>query len=161
VNKRILIACLVVSVGFNVALLVAQRAAVGTAHADVTPASEELSMYMSQIQRHAHKLGLSVQAKNKPLAEFYLTELGETFEIVQKKFPQYEGYQIAALSKAMIDPAKPALAKALGASDWPGATTAYGQYLTACNNCHVAVKHEFVKVVAPTGNPFNQTFSTK
>lgn len=27
--------------------------------------------------------------------------------------------------------------------------------------CHVAVKHEFVKIAAPSGNPFNQTFATK
>jgi hypothetical protein len=36
-----------------------------------------------------------------------------------------------------------------------------GSLLAACNNCHVAVKHEFIKVLVPTGNPFNQSFATK
>jgi hypothetical protein len=129
--------------------------------ADVTPSGDDLASYMANLQRDSHKLGLSIQAKNKPLAEFYVTELGEMFEIIQKKFPTYEGFQIAALSKAMIDPAKPALSKALAASDWPGATTAYDKYLAACNGCHQAVQHPFVKIVAPTGNPFNQSFATK
>jgi hypothetical protein len=145
----------------NAWLATALHHPVADAHADVTASGEELSTYMSHLQRHAHKLGLSIQAKNKPLADFYFTELGETLEIIQKKFPQYEGLQIAALSKAMIDPAKPALSKSLAAGDWSTAPGSYDKLLAACNNCHVAVKHEFIKVVVPTGNPFNQSFATK
>ncbi len=155
-NHRILIATLVASLVLN-AWLVS-----GTlhppAHADV---GEELAHYMTHVQRHSHKLGLAIQAKNKPLADFYATELAETFELVQKKFPTYEGFQIAALSKAMMDPAKPALTKALAAADWPTASIAYDKYVAACNSCHVAVKHEFVKITAPSSNPFNQSFATK
>jgi hypothetical protein len=116
---------------------------------------------MSDAQRHTHKLGPAIQAKNKPLADFYFTELGETFDAVQKKFPQYEGLQIAALTKAMLTPATPALSKALAAPDWATASIAYDKYLAACNSCHVATKHEFVRIVAPASNPFNQTFATK
>lgn len=131
------------------------------ARADVTPAGEELAPYMSTQQRHMHKLGLAIQSKNKPLAQFYLKEIEEGFEVVEKKFPTYETFQIAALVKAMFDPAKPALAKALGASDWPGATVAYSGLVTACNTCHVAVTHDYIKIAVPTSNPFNQTFSPK
>lgn len=160
-KKRLLLGSLAVSLLMNAWLAAAVWRPVSDARADVTPSGEELSTYMAQLQRHSHKLGLSIQAKNKPLADFYVTELGETLEMIQKKFPTYEGYQIAALSKAMIDPAKPALVKSLAASDWATASVAYGKYLEACNNCHVAVKHEFVKIVAPTTNPFNQSFATK
>jgi hypothetical protein len=160
-NTRLLAGALAVSLAVNAWLIVSNLPPVTRAHADTTPAGEELAPYMADAQRHAHKLGLSIQAKNKPLAEFYMAELGETFEIIQKKFPQYDGYQIAALTKAMLDPAKPALSKALAAGDWPTSAIAYDKYLTACNTCHVAVKHEFVKIVAPTGNPFNQSFATK
>lgn len=158
---RLLFGSLALSLLLNAWLAAAMWRPVSDAHADVTASGEELSTYMNHLQRHGHKLGLSIQAKNKPLANFYYAEIGETLEIIQKKFPQYEGYQIAALSKAMIDPAKPALAKSLTAGDWPTATIAYDKLLAACNNCHVAVKHEFVKVVVPTTNPFNQSFATK
>ncbi|MCI0452606.1 MAG: hypothetical protein L0Z51_09510 [Candidatus Latescibacteria bacterium] len=160
-NTRILTGALALSLVANVWLAASFHRPVDVAHAEITPAGEELAVYMSHAQRHAHKLGLSIQAKNKPLAEFYVTELGETFELIQRKFPQYEGFQIAALSKAMLDPAKPALSKSLAAGDFATAAVAYDKYLAACNNCHVAVKHEFVKVIAPTGNPFNQSFATK
>jgi hypothetical protein len=158
---RVLLGSLFLSLLLNAWLAAALRRPVADAHADVTASGEELSTYMNHMQRHSHKLGLSIQAKNKPLADFYFTELGETLEIIQKKFPQYDGLQIAALSKAMIDPVKPALAKSLAAGDWAAAPVAYDKLLAACNNCHVAVKHEFVKVVVPTGNPFNQSFATK
>jgi hypothetical protein len=82
-------------------------------------------------------------------------------EVIQTKFPQHNGYQIAALSKAMMHPAQPALTKALASGDWATATIAYDKYLAACNSCHVAVKDEFVKIVPPTSNPFNQSFATK
>jgi hypothetical protein len=160
-NTRVLAGALGLSLAANVWLAVSLFDRSGVARADVTPAGEELSIYMSHVQSHAQKLGLSIQAKNKPLADFYFTELGEIFEVIQKKFPEYEGYQIAALSKAMIDPAKPALAKSLAAGDWATASIGYDKYIAACNSCHLAVKHEFVKIVAPSGNPFNQSFATK
>lgn len=160
-KHRILTATLVASLLLNAWLVLGPVHHTTPALADVTPTGEELAPYMNQLQRHAHKLGLSIQAKNKPAADFYLTELSETFELVQKKFPSYDGFQIAALSKAMIDPAKPALTKALAASDWPTAAIAYDKYVAACNNCHIAVKHEFIKITVPTGNPFNQSFATK
>jgi len=160
-KHRILVATLAASLLLNAWLVLGPLHHATPALADVAPTGEELAPYMNHLQRHAHKLGLSIQAKNKPAADFYLTELSETFELVQKKFPSYDGYQVAALSKAMIDPAKPALTKALAASDWPTAAIAYDKYVAACNNCHVAVKHEFIKITVPTGNPFNQSFATK
>jgi hypothetical protein len=160
-RHRLLTALLCVSALINVALVMGLVHRASDARADVTAAGEELSVYMGNVQRLAHKLGLSIQAKNKPLADFYTVELGEMLEVIQKKFPQYDGYQIAALSKAMMDPAKPALTKALASGDWATAAIAYDKYLTACNSCHTAVKHEFVKIVVPTSNPFNQSFATK
>jgi len=160
-NTRLLFGGLALSMAANIWLATALLHSTSIAHADVTPAGEELAVYMSHAQRHAHKLGLSIQNKNKPLADFYFTELGETFELIEKKFPQYENMQIAALAKAMLDPAKPALYKALTTGDWPNASIAYDKYLAACNTCHVATQHPFVKIVAPTGNPFNQSFATK
>lgn len=160
-KNRLLIGAFAVSLAVNAWMAASWVRPVSVARADVGEAGEELAVYMSTLQRHAHKLGLSIQARNKPLAEFYLTELGETFEIIQEKFPEYEGNQIAELSKAIIEPATPALRSALAASDWTRAGTEYNEYLSACNACHESAQHPFVKIVPPTGNPFNQSFATK
>ena len=133
---------------------------VGAALAD-TGGGDELSAYMSTLQHHAHKLGLSVQARNRPLAEFYLEEIGEEIEIIQKKFPAYDQLEIAELADAMLVPSVAPLAAAIAASDWPGATHAYDGLIDSCNDCHAATNHEFVRITTPTGNPFNQSFSTK
>jgi hypothetical protein len=154
-------AALIASVVANAALavLVWRGPLVGGARADVTPDGEELGPYMSTQQHYMHKLGLAIQNRNQPLAEFYFEELEEGFEVIERKFPAYDGYPIAALVKSVFDPVKPALARALAAADWPGAGAAYASGVSACNTCHAAAKHEYVKIAAPTGNPFNQTFS--
>jgi hypothetical protein len=154
---------LIGSVLVNISLVVVawRGSLVDSARADVTPAGDELAPYMSDQHRFAHKLGLAIQNKNQPLARFYLEEIEEGFEVIEKKFPTYDKFQIAALAKAMIDPAKPALRKALEKPDWPAATAAYSNLLNACNTCHTAVTREYVKITVPTGNPFNQSFSPK
>ena len=81
--------------------------------------------------------------------------------MIEKKFPSYDSYQIAALVKAMMDPATPGLESALKKADWVGSTNAYSSLIAACNTCHVAVKKEFVKILVPTSNPFNQSFGPK
>ena len=40
----------------------------------------ELVEYMTRLQYFSHKVGLSIQAKNEPLARFYLHELEEIIE---------------------------------------------------------------------------------
>jgi len=156
-------AALTASVVANAALaVVAWRGSlVDSARADMTPAGDELAPYMSTQQHYAHKLGLAIQSKNKPLAEFYLEEIEEGFEVIAKKFPTYDNFPIASLVKSVFDPAKPALVKTLAASDWPAAGMAYSGLVNSCNTCHAATKHEFVKITVPASNPFNQSFSPK
>jgi hypothetical protein len=163
VKSRWTAALLTASLVANAALavLVWRGSLVGSARADVTAAGEELAPYMATQQHYAHKLGLAVQSKNKPLAEFYIEELAEGFEVIEKKFPTYDNYPIAALVKSVFNPAKPALAKALAASDWPAAGVAYSGIVNACNTCHTATKHEFVRIAVPASNPFNQSFAPK
>ena len=120
---------------------------------------EELTMYMDHMRRQAHKLGLSIDAKNKALAAFYLQEMGETIEVVQQKFPKYDEVQIAALVKAMMDPYMTPLGKAIDAGDWATAGTAYATLVKmGCNGCHTATQHGFLKIVPNKSNPYNQDF---
>jgi hypothetical protein len=152
---------LIASLGFNTALLVTgRRASSRDAHAD-TDAGVELSPYMATMQQQAHKLGLAIQAQNQPLAGFYAEELGETIEIIEKTFPLYDDVMIAELAGAMFEPSLPPLVKAIASSQWPAATAAYEGLISACNDCHGAANHEFIEVVTPAGNPFNQSFSKR
>jgi hypothetical protein len=121
---------------------------------------EELSMYMAQLQRHAHKLGLSIDAKNGDLAAFYLTEINELVPLIAKKFPQYDGVQVGALIGAMLTPYTKPLDDALKAGDWAQTGAAFDKMITGgCNGCHTATQHGFIKITRSKSNPFGQDFS--
>ncbi len=160
-KNRWWIALLVVSASVNVWMAVSLVRASSEARAHETPSGEELADYMAMVQRHAHKLGLSIESKNQPLAQFYAEELEETFEKIEATFPEYDGHPIARLVETVVDPVREPLEDALKAGDWNAAQGAYGRYLDACNGCHAAAGHPFVKIVAPSSNPFNQSFETK
>jgi hypothetical protein len=111
------------------------------------------------MQHNAHKLGLALQAKNQPLASFYMEELQETAGIIQKKFPTYDKLAIAQLMNAMLVPSFAPLDKSIKASSWAISNASYTKLIDSCNACHAAAQHGFVKITAPTSNPFNQSFS--
>lgn len=122
-------------------------------------ATEELVPYMEILQHLTHKLGLSIQAKNEPLASFYLEEIGTTVSIIRKKFPTYDKMEIGSLAGAMLVPQIDPLQKSVKAKNWVIANAGYTKLVDSCNDCHGAADHEFIQITAPTGNPFNQTFS--
>jgi len=124
-------------------------------------ATEELMPYMEIMQHLSHKLGLAIQARNQPLAAFYLEEIQETTQIIQKKFPTYDKQDIAELAGAMLVPSLEPLKKSINAKSWAIANAGYTKLIDSCNDCHAATEHEFVKITAPTANPFNQSFSLK
>jgi len=163
VKHRSLAVVITASLLFNMVLFLQLRhhGLVTDARAETTAGVEDLSYYMAHGQHLVQKLGLSIESKNKPLADFYLKELGENFDLIQKRLPVYQGIQVATLSRAMMDPVTVPLSKALGASDWATATTAYSNYIDSCNNCHTAANRGFIVITVPKGNPFNQSFSPK
>jgi len=120
--------------------------------------TNELAPYMGNMQRYVHKLGLAVDAKNQALADFYIFEIEEVVTELQQ-FDNYEGFQIAALSKAMLAQFVTALDKKVEAADWAGSEAAFAQVVTACNSCHLATQRPYIKIVASKSNPFNQDFS--
>jgi hypothetical protein len=124
-------------------------------------ATEELVPYMEILQHLSHKLGLSIQAKNEPLASFYLQEVDETLGVIRKKFPTYDKMEIAGLVNAMIVPSIDPLRKSLKAKNWVTTNASYNKLIESCNDCHGGTDHEYIQITAPTTNPFNQTFSLK
>lgn len=151
---------LIGSLALNALLLVvlAGGAPVRESRADVG-ATEELVPYMEILQHLSHKLGLSIQAKNEPLASFYLQEIDETVGLIRKKFPTYDKMEIASLANAMIVPSIEPLRKSIKAKNWVITNAGYTKLLDSCNDCHGATDHEYIQITTPTTNPFNQTFS--
>lgn len=159
-KSRISRLSLAVSVLFNAILLLVlwHGAAVRDSHAD-QGAPEELAPHMAMMQHLTHKLGLALQAKNQPLAAFYLKEVKETSDVIKKKFPIYDKFEIARLTDVMFVPSIEPLEKSINAKSWAVATAGYTKLVDSCNGCHAASAHGFVKITAPTANPFTQTFS--
>jgi hypothetical protein len=157
-SRFVLIGSLTLNALFLV--LLAGGAPVRESRADAG-ATEKLVPYMEILQHLSHKLGLSIQAKNEPLASFYLQEIDETVGLIRKKFPTYDNMEIGSLTNAMIQPSIDPLRKQLKAKNWVIINAGYTKLIDSCNDCHGATDHEFIQITSPTGNPFNQTFSLK
>ena len=121
--------------------------------------SPGLAMLMERMQTYSHKLQLSVEARNERLAHFYLHELEETAEYVVDNIAHYDDYPVGPLVKEMLLPTIEELEEAVEAGEWTAADTRFVDMLRACNACHVATHHGYVRIAPATGNPFAQDFS--
>jgi hypothetical protein len=127
---------------------------------DAPPAVEpELASYMGDLQHHTHKLTLSIEAENSALAEFYLHEVGEIAAQIEALFPEHDGVPVARLAHELLDPRLAALGAALSGSRWDDAHGGLRELVDACNACHAAAGHGFIRVEVTTANPFNQSFA--
>jgi hypothetical protein len=114
---------------------------------------------MADLQHHTHKLNLSIAAENAELAGFYLHEVAEVAEQVERLFPQHDGVAVAALVQGLLLPRLGALRLALDASRWDEARSGLAGMVAGCNACHAAAGHGFIRVEVTKGNPFNQSFA--
>ena len=129
------------------------------AHDQRPDAPPELASYMSELQQQTHKLTLSIEAENDPLAGFYLHELGEVAEQIELLFPKHDGLPIGSLVHELLDPRRAALAAALEPPRWEEARGRLGELVATCNDCHQATNHAFIRVELTRANPFNQSFA--
>jgi hypothetical protein len=120
-----------------------------------------LAALMHILQTHAHKLQLSVAARNGELAYFYLHELEETAEAIASEIDEYDGYPIGALTREMLLPPVEALEEAVKARDWEASDARFAKLLKSCNACHLVAGHGFIRIVPAQGNPFAQDFSPR
>ena len=121
-----------------------------------------LAIQMKYIQHWTHKLGLSVEANNTELVEFYHHELEEGAADLMATIKEYDGFPISDLVAAMLVPQIQAFETAEESSDWDQIRTAYSAIITSCNSCHVATDHGYIVVTEGFGNnPFNQDFTKK
>lgn len=121
----------------------------------------ELARYMADLQRWSHKSVLALEARHAELADFYLHEMEETVETVREEAPTYEGHPVGDLTESMLAPAVAALDSALAARDWPSVDRRVQELARACNECHDATDHGFVRVdFRDLPNPYAQRFDT-
>ena len=119
----------------------------------------ELALMMKNIQYFTHKLGLALQADNHELAGFYVHELEEGLEEVYG-VQEYDKLPIGATAKKIMPSSFEALDKTVvHGKKAKDALPQYEEVLKACNQCHNATQHGFIRVVTPTTNPFSQDFS--
>lgn len=117
----------------------------------------DLAHLMANLQYFLHKTGLSITATDPRLVEFYIHELDESIEEIEG-INNYEGYPIGELTKAMLLPSFEIFKKSIKKIDVKAVHSAYLNLIQACNNCHAATKHEFIKITHNESNPFLQTF---
>ncbi|WP_338791659.1 hypothetical protein [Bernardetia sp. MNP-M8] len=119
----------------------------------------ELALAMARMQTYMQKLHFAGQNENWKLAQFYTHELEETMEDIIDHNVIDEGTEISGLVKTMAFPNIEKLEKNIESEDKTSFVEGYQLLLRSCNNCHVASKHEFIKIMTPKNEDFiNQDF---
>lgn len=120
----------------------------------------ELADAMGQLQAYTHKYALAVEAENHELATFYFHEVRAATDGIKENIPGYEGYDIKRFMKLFLDPTIEPVETALAEKNWSKVRERTIEMIDACNSCHNATSHGFIKVTAGfENNPFNQDFS--
>ena len=113
---------------------------------------------MGNFQTFTHKVGLSIRAGNPELADFYMHEIEENLALTGE-IEEYDGHPVGELALGMLTPVVENVGSHLDEGDMEGALDAYNQMINACNACHLATEHGFIKIVdRGTKNPFLQAF---
>lgn len=118
-----------------------------------------LAALMERMQAYTHKLQLSIEARNAPLAHFYLHELEETADDVAANIEHYDDYPVGPLVTSMLLPQVEQLEEAVDAADWPATALHFTELVDACNACHLATGHGNIRIAPASGNPFAQDFA--
>lgn len=126
------------------------------------PPGPELALLMGTLQTLTHKLALSADAGNAPLAAFYLHESREQLRTIQQEAPEYENLPIAVLIERLALPAYSDLEKATTVrpeASREALLAGLDRVVQTCNECHAATQHGFIRITRGTEvNPFNQSF---
>lgn len=120
----------------------------------------ELVKYMGKMQYMAHKTALAIDARNQPLAGFYVHEIEELIEYLEA-VESFDGHPIGSLVKTLLVPPFEALEDGIKAGDWEGASRQFDELVTSCNSCHETTQHGYIRIQRSTANPFMQSFETR
>lgn len=135
--------------------------AVRTSDAAAQEEEPELAEYMSSLHYYSQKLILAVANENEPLADFYLHEMEELAEEIEREVPEYEGHPIGELTRTMLVPPIEAVEEPLPGGDWERASAHLEELVQSCNSCHEATDHGFIQITAEPVEAFNQDFRAR
>ncbi len=133
-----------------------------SAHTQEEP---ELTDYMVELQVLTHKLGLSIEAGNLPLTEFYLHETQVKLLAIQTELPVYEGTPIALYIDRLLTPDMKSMteslkiAKEAEAPSMDALDQQYDILIRSCNACHAASNRSEIRIARNSHNPYLQDFS--
>jgi hypothetical protein len=111
------------------------------------PAMDDLMTMLVQ-PRHI-KVYYAGQSKNWTLAGFELNELRGALARIGRTIPTYRNVGVDMAVGSIITDKIKALDAAIRAKDSEAFTTAYGEMTMACNTCHQALDHPFLKITVP------------
>jgi hypothetical protein len=113
-----------------------------------------LGEYMNDIQVHHAKLWFAGTYGNWGLAQYELGEIDELMANVVKEYPTHNGVAIASIMQAVRNTQLPELDSVITKH---GTTeqfhTAFNELNAACNGCHGATEHRFIKIQPPNVPP--------
>ncbi len=120
----------------------------------------ELAPLMLRFQVHADKLWFAGTAENWPLATFYGHELQETLQEIEASNLVDRGVAVSKLAGPMFGPTLESVRDTLAKKDSSAFRQRYEALLGACNACHAATRHPFIKIKVPTAPGMsNQQFA--
>jgi hypothetical protein len=127
---------------------------------DESPRTPELALLMGDLQRLTHKLALSADAGNAELAAFYLHESKSSFGRSNPRHPSMKTFPSRLLIDRLAHPAYAPMQEAVTAKDAKRMREGMNAIVQACNACHTATQHAFIRITPGTEvNPFNQSFA--
>jgi len=106
------------------------------------------------VQPHHTKLWFAGAAGNWELAAYEANELDETFEDVKTYQGTWKNVPVDRLVGALLEPSLKKVDAAIAAKNIAAFKTAYGGLTAACNACHTAARHGFIRIVVPAANPY-------
>ncbi len=139
-------------------LLTTSLAALISLTANASDDDRELIDNMRLLQYFSHKASLSIDARNRELADFYVHELEEAVEETGS-IESYDGHAIGELSSAMLRPMLESLEQALDDAEWSDISQAFDTMIQSCNSCHQATEHGYIRIQRSSENPWMQDFS--
>lgn len=120
----------------------------------------DILKYMGNLQYFTHKAWLAVNAKNAGLANFYAHEMESTIEQIEA-IETFDGHTVGKLASTMLVPEFVKLETAIKAAQWGDVEKAFARTVDACNRCHQATDHGFLKIELNSHNPYMQSFDVK
>jgi hypothetical protein len=108
----------------------------------------------SGVQPHHIKLWFAATKRGWKLAAYEADELQETFNDIMTYQAEWHNLPITRFVQATVMSPLKGISVAIGAENLAQFRIAYTALNSACNSCHVAAEHDFVKIAVPVSNPF-------